>query len=357
MSAPVAGDFSCADLQILQTNVTNVWQNGGANLQASYRPKSAAAAQVLGVQNARFEPLKDASKKLAMKVFWVDSCTSEITDCPTDYCDVTGQEGGATCVEYDIDQCVSTTGYSVTEQFLDSSELTFDQVLQPGYTRMLLAIEDELSRVFLNFLCDNAGVNQDTLSPWPISGDTTYIPASGWNGDMMGYLDTALAVNELNPGVLIATQFLRTLWLNTMAKSGNPTGAAEVAQLNAFGTPVFDLFQMPSVLGTCTDGSGQRQGMFMYDPNSVALVTRSEFLRYGAEGRVINGTNGQYTRRYAVRGLNLPIDIDMIYTMECIGKDIRHTWKPFINYGLFLNPMGCNTDRTGILKFVCGTAS
>ena len=44
--------------------------------------------------------------------------------------------------------------------------------------------------------------------------------------------------------------------------------------------------------------------------------------------------------------------IDMIDQKECSGKDVIHTWKPFINYGLFLNPMGCNTDTTGILKFV-----
>lgn len=356
MSAPTPGVFTCADLQVLQTRAQNVWQGGGSNLQTNYMPESDAAKQMLSTQTARFEALKDPSKDRTMKVYWTEVCPKDSDDCPTDYCSIDGVEGGASCVEYEIDQCVSVEGYTVKERMFRSSELTFDEVLAPGYTQMILSVENQLSRKVLDFLCDNAGVNQDTLGPWTISGDTTYIPATGWNPQMMAFLEVALRMNRLSAGNLLATQFLMAQWLNYQASVTNPDGQANLRMMGRFGQPTFDLFQMAQALGTC-EGTSTAQGMFLYSPNSSALVTKSEFLEYGAQGRIINGSNGQYTRRYSVRGLNLPIDIDMIYQVECQGKDIVHTWKPFINYGLFLNPIGCNTDTTGILKFICGTGS
>jgi hypothetical protein len=361
MSAPTTGDFSCAQLQTLEVRAQSVWSGGGANLQTTYLPKSDAARQLLTTQTARFEPLQDASQKRQMKVFWTEACPATAADCPTDYCAIEGTEGGASCVTYDVDQCVSVAGFSVTEEFLDSSQLTFDEVLAPLYNQAILSVENQLSRVVLDFLCDNAGVNQYTQAlggPWPTATDTTYIPATGWNPDMMAYLDTTLLMNQFpGAGNMLATQFLRSLWLNVQRSMTNPTGQADANKLFAFGTPVFDVWQMGAALGDCSGSPGDTlQGMFLYNPNSVALVPRSEFLRYGAQGRVVPGSSGQYTRRYAVRGRNLPIDIDMIYQYECSGKDIRHTWQPFINYGIFLNPIGCNTDITGILKFLCGNA-
>lgn len=356
MSAPTNGDFSCADLQVLQTRVQNVWRGGGSNLQTNYLPESDAALQMLTTQTARFEALQDPSKDRTMKVFWTEVCAKDSDDCPTDYCSIDGVQGGASCQEYEIDQCVSVEGYQVNSRFLRTSELTFDEVLSPGYTQMILSVENQLSRKVLDHLCDNAGVNQDTLGPWTISGDTTYIPATGWNPEMMAYLEVALRMNRLRAGNLLATQFLMAQWLNYQAKTTNPDGQANLRMMGRFGTPTFDLYQMAQALGTC-EGTASAQGMFMYSPDSSALVVKSEFLEYGAEGLRIPGSNGQETRRYAVRGLNLPIWIDMIYQRECSGKDIIHTWKPFINYGLFLNPMGCNTDTTGILKFICGTGS
>jgi hypothetical protein len=357
MSAPIPGEFGCAELQTIDLTAAQVFRpNGGANISTAYLPESAAALQALTLPNKPFfEPLQDPAKDRTIRIRWVDSCPQEVEDCPTDYCDISGTEAGALCQDYEIDQCIAYPGFSVTERMFRTSQLTFDQVLAPQYNQAILQVENALSKAWLEFLCANAGINEDTLSPWTIEDDATYIPASGWNADMMAYLATTLRVNKLNPGVMIGTQGLMTQWMLAQAYASTPTGAAQNVLLNSFGTPAWDLWQMPGVLGQCSGfGATPKQGMFMYDPQAVALVTKSEFLEYGAEGRVVYTPNG-YTRRYAVRGRNLPIDIDMIYQVECVGKDIRHTWKPFISYGTFLNPLGCNTDRTGILKFICGS--
>lgn len=345
MSAPVAGDFSCSELQVVHAKARERWADGGANLRSTYVSEADAIRVFMGVQTAQLPELADVNKRKKVKVMWTDACPQEVTNCPTDYCDISGTESGSNCVEYEVDQCIAYPGFSVSEEVFMTNEFNREEVVAQQHLQAVLGIENALNKKFLEFANDNAGINEDPLSPWTIAGDTTNIPASGWNGDMMGYLDTTLAVNRLRAGQMISTQFLRTAWINTQRSVTAPGGQAEQVKLNAFGTPVFDLFQLSGVLNG--------QGLIMYDPSSMAFVNRSDFAQYGAQGRQINGSNGQMQRRYVIRGINLPIDIDVIYQMECVGKDIKHTWKYFVNYGLFLNPIGCNTNRTGILKFKC----
>lgn len=347
MSLSPTGDFTCSELQTVHAMARDRFDEGGASLRSTYVSEAEAVRVFMDVQTAQLPELADINKKKTVKLMWTDVCPQEAEECPDDYCDISGVESSSNCEEYKVDKCVAAPGFSVTEEVFYTNEFDREQVVSQQHLRAVLTIENEFNKRFLEFTADNAGVNQDPISPWQIQGDTTFIPAHGWNGDMMGYLDTTLAVNRLRAGQMVSTQFLRTPWINTQRSVSAPGGEAEQLKLNAFGTPVFDLFQLSGVLGG--------QGLLMYDPSSMALVTRSDFARYGASGLEINGATGAKQRRYTVRGITLPIDIDVIYQMECIGKDIKHTWKYFINYGQFLNPLGCDGDRTGILKFQCGT--
>ena len=40
----------------------------------------------------------------------------------------------------------------------------------------------------------------------------------------------------------------------------------------------------------------------------------------------------------------------------CANDDVKHVWKIKTRGDIFLNPLGCDNDRTGVLKFVCGNA-
>lgn len=345
MSVPVPGDFTCALAQIVQTEITNLWQGGGSNIRSSYVPESDAAQQLLRVQTANFSVLQDATRKRTVKGFWVDWCPDETTECPTDYCELTGTETGASCVEYDITQCVASQVYSITEEMFDTSDLRWDNVFVPMMLRMFLDVENKLSNEVLVGLRDN-GSSNIYASPYTLNGDVIEIPAAQWNPQMFAYLNTIFRKNRLSPGVLLSSEFLEPLWNLTATGASTPQGAVDQRRMTAFGTPVFDIFQYATVFGA--------QGLTIYSPSALALVTRSEFARYGARGYEINGANGQHMRRYSAPSLNLPgVTIDILYQKECIGLDIRHSWQAFIHYDVLFNPKGCNTDLTGIINFQC----
>ena len=106
------------------------------------------------------------------------------------------------------------------------------------------------------------------------------------------------------------------------------------------------------------NGSQYIVASILFDPNSAALVTKAENEAYGEQGRVVDTSSGPRVRMYTQESMNLPgIVYDMYYQEVCSGSpdDITHTWKIVTRGDTFLNPLGCNNDRTGILKFVCGS--
>lgn len=348
MSVPIPGDFSCALAQTVQLQITALWRDGGANIRSSYVSEADAAAQLLREQTATFAVLQDATRKRTVKGYWVDWCPDETAECPTDYCELTGTETGASCQDYDITQCVASQVYSITEEMFDTSDLRWDNVFIPMMLRMKLDVENKLANEVLVGLRDN-GSSNIYAGPYTLNGDVIEIPPSGWNPTMFAYLNTIFRKNRLSGApVMIGSEFLEPMWNLTASGASTPQGAVDQRRLNAWGTPVFDVFQYATVFGA--------QGLTIYNPSALALVTRSEFARYGASGYEIPGANGQYMRRYTTPSLNLPgVTIDIIYQRECVGLDIRHSWQAFIHYDVLFNPKGCNTDLTGIINFQCAS--
>lgn len=65
--------------------------------------------------------------------------------------------------------------------------------------------------------------------------------------------------------------------------------------------------------------------------------------------------NGAGITKSLTASRNIPgIFYDTIYTTECSGDDILHSWKMKLKAGIFLNPTGCTDTRTGVLRFVNG---
>jgi hypothetical protein len=63
-----------------------------------------------------------------------------------------------------------------------------------------------------------------------------------------------------------------------------------------------------------------------------------------------------HDHRWSIESKTLPgVFYDVIYNNECVANnEIKHNWSLYVKAGIFLNPLGCNDDVTGVIKFVCG---
>lgn len=350
MSAPTAGNFDCHNLPEVKLKAEQMFRDDVR--QADYVAHSAVAKAVLGMQTADLRILEDPEKDREVKLTWIADCD---TDAPEDCnreCVIDGAEIGDMCENKAITRCFEKS-WSITERQFRTSSLSPMEVAAVSLNKKRILMDNEISRATIEFFVDNSGVNLFDTSAggqYTVSGDVTYIPPAAWNPDLFGYFTTVQARNEYSLGKLfLGTQLYQYYW-KVQQELTNPTGASEARKMGAFGEPVFDLSQLDTEVGT--------PAAFLVNPNSVAIATKAEFKNYGAKGRD-EVAQGHATNYSVVASPTLPgVVYDLTYQKQCIdGRDWKHVWKLELRWDIFLNPLGCTNERTGILQFLCGTGS
>lgn len=345
MSQITPGFFDCAKLLEVKEKVDQIFEGGV--IDKEYVPDVEAALAVLNSQTADFEVLKNPEKDREVKVYWVDDCdTEDPTDCG-DQCEIDGAEIGDNCANYTLGECFEKS-FKLTEERFRTSLLTPVEVVARAVLKKMKLMDEFWAEKIIAFLQASAGVNS-YAGQYTVSGSQTFIPAYAWNPDIFGYIDTVLWKNKLNNNgakMLSGTLLKQYMWKVGM-ETTDPTGQSAQAKMTSFGIPYFDR-RLDDLVGD--------KSLFLWDPNSVAMVTKARHEAYGEAGRMIQTPTGPQ-RWYTMESKNLPgIVYDMAYQELCSGDDISHFWKIKTRGDIFLNPLGCDNNRTGVLQFTCGDA-
>lgn len=343
MSATTQGVFDCSKHLEIKAKVKEIW-NGGV-IDAEYIPDVEGALAVLTSQTADLKVLEQPEKDRDLKITWIDDCDdADPIDC-TDQCTIDGDPIGDNCQNLTMDECFEKS-FSVTEEFLRRSTLTKEEIVARAMLKKMKLMDEFWAAKIIAFLNNSSGVNV-YAGQYSVVGGTTYIPAYGWNPDVFGYIDTALWKNKLTTSKMLSGTLLKQYMWKVGMETSDPTGQSAQAKMTSFGVPYFDR-RLDDIVG--------EKALFMWDANSVAMATKARHSIYGPEGRLIDTDNGQ--QRWMTNESNsLPgIVYDMAYQEKCSGDDVKHTWKIKTRGGIYLNPLGCSNDRTGVLKFVCGEA-
>lgn len=343
MSQTTPGTFDCAKMLEVKAKVVEIF-NGEGVIKAEYVPDVEPALAILQNQTANFEVLANPEKDREVKVYWPDDCDdTDPTDC-TDQCSIDGDEIGDNCANYALTECFEKS-FSVTEERFRTSLHSREEVVARAMLKKMKLMDEFWAAKALAFLDASAGVNAFE-GQYTVSGNATYIPAAAWNPDVFGYIDTVLWMNKLQGGKMLSGTLLKQYMWKVGMETSNPTGAAEQAKMTSFGVPYFDR-RMDTILG--------EKALFLFDPNSTALVTKARHAAYGPEGRKVDTADGPGILMMTQDSMNLPgVVYDLYYQEVCANDDITHKWKLKTRGDLFLNPLGCSNDRTGVLKFVCG---
>lgn len=342
MSTTSAGVFDCAKLLEVKAKVSEIFQGGV--IDKEYVPDVEPALAVLQSQTATFDILETPEKDREVKVYWVDDCDETDPDDCGDQCTIDGEEIGDNCANYELGECFEK-GFKITEERFRTSNLSMEEVVARAMLKKMKLMDEFWAAKIIAFLNASGGVNT-YAGQYTVSGGETTIPAFAWNPDIFGYIDTALWMNKLGSGVkmLSGTLLKQYMWKVGMETS-DPTGASQMAKMTSFGVPYFDR-RLDTILG--------EKALFLWDPNAVAMVTKARHEAYGDGGRVIQTPTGPQ-RWYTQESQSLPgVVYDIAYQELCSGNDVSHFWKIKTRGDIFLNPLGCSNDRTGVLKFVCG---
>lgn len=346
MSAPIAGNIDCAKLLEIKAKATELFVGGGM-LGKEYIPDVEGALAILQGQTLRFEVLKDPAKDREVKAWWVDDCdTDDPVSCTGD-CTLSGESAGTECKYYTLDDCFEKT-FSYTEEQFRTSLLSMEEMVATSLLKKMVLMDNFWAEKGIAALDLNAGTNLYTDGQYTISGSTTYVPATAWNPDLMGYLDAAQWMNKFGVSKALSGTLLRQAMWKVGMETSNPNGAAEARKMGALGGIMFDR-RMDGILGY--------KAMFLWDPNVIGLVTKSKWAQYGPSGREVPADGGGHQRRYTMNSFHLPgIVYDITYQMKCVNDDIEHIWKISTRGSYLTAPIGCNASRTGILKLRCGVA-
>lgn len=354
MSASTPGNLDCALALEIKRHVSDVWEESGS-IKADYIADvdTAVAVHTSGTK-PRMQDISQPDKDRQLKIWWVDDCNeTEPADCDGDNCDFDYPEAGTQCVDYALNECFED-GYSWTEDQFRNSEMTQAQFEAPMLLRAMKRMDEKVDRKTIMLLDEAAGVNkwdEAAGGQYAVAGDgTTYVPAAGWNVDLMGYLDMLAWYNKMNTTRVASGTLLKQYMWKVGMESTDPTGASALAKMDSLGgTPSFDR-QMDTVLG--------HKAVFLYNPSSVVIVNRARNSGMN-KGRTVQAKGGAPVLWETIASQNIPGIVYDWYSMSfCInGGDVKHVRKLAFR-GLFAsNPVGCDTDRTGVYKVRCGVAA
>lgn len=344
MSVIVPGNINCANYLELKARVDDLWEDSGAR-KANYIADVDTVKSILASQTARLKVLETPEKDRELKVWWPDDCRSDApVDCG-DQCDVDGPSAGTQCKNYSLDECFEF-GWSWTEEQFRTSEMTEAEFEAPMLLRALKQMDEKLDDKAISLLDSSAGVNKYDEQYTVQDGDT-YIPATAWNEDLMGYFDMLTWENKMEFARMASGHLMRQLYWKIQKEATNPDGTAAVSKLTNFGTPTFDR-RLDTVIG--------RKALFLWNPNAIAIANKARHAAYGDAGRVVQNNSGPDIIWRTFTSKNVPSIVYDYYAKDvCMDGDITKARKLRFRGGFFQNPIGCDNDLTGVLKVLCGT--
>ena len=298
---------------------------------------------LMQTQTARIEPILNRNgKDNIVEVSWMNACDIEDQECYP--CYIGGEELSTNSEEKELDLCREAPFYvndtTFRNNFHDAEEAT-----AKGFVAADKAICEYLAVQAVNWLNTAKGNNAVTVGKGIVIGTDTFVLPAYWNASLMAYFARVASINKLTGPVLISgNQLYEQIWLAAMEKAQSGQ-EGNILKFGAFKT-YFDLFNIDAVNGTDLI-------TYMVNRGAFALANRTRFTP-----QVVTY---QDRKVWSMPSKFLPgINLDVEYENECdyyantYPAGQVHSFKLTFNGGMFLNPIGCEEGRTGVLTFVCG---
>ena len=334
------GVFSETILKNAQIKADMIWKDRIQN--EDYTADVGVLQALLANQTARITPI-EGRKDLSVEISWVNAC--DVDDQACNPCVYSGTELSTNMDTKTLDTCRESVFY-VNDADFRNNLMDPEDIIAKGYIATDKALSEYLAGLSVAWLNLNDGVNElGTMAQGTVVGNTTQIAPEHWDANLMAYFVQVAQRNHFNvPYLISGNQLFQQVWV-AGKEYGNADGKGNVAKFGTFKT-YFDLFNI--------DAANIGTGYITYLVNKGAFAMGNK--TYYGPGIT------KYMDRWAWSrpSMFLPgISYDVEYKNECdtytgSGPAAQtHYFKLTVNAGMFLNPLGCDSDRTGILSFIC----
>jgi len=334
-----SGVFSETILKNAQIKADLIWKD--RIQKEDYTADVGVLQALLDNQTAQITPI-EGKKDLSVEISWVNAC--DVDDQACNPCVYSGTELSTNADTKTLDICRESVFY-VNDADFRNNLFDPEDIIAKGYLAADKVLSEYLAGLSVAWLNAMDGVNElGTMAQGTVVANTTQIAPEHWDANLMAYFIQVAQRNHFTlPYLISGNQLFQQVWV-AGKEYGNADGKGNVAKFGSFKT-YFDLFNIDST----------------NTPNFITyLVNRGAFAMgnktyYGPE-------ISKYMDRWAWNRPSkfLPgISYDVEYKNECdsytgSGPAAQtHYFKLTVNAGMFLNPRGCNEDRTGVLSFVC----
>jgi hypothetical protein len=325
-----------AALSTIKYKAEEIWKDGQYAKQ--YEVQAEAVKKIVAEQEATIKELSSTDKDNTVEVSWLD--TTAIVDEDVDEgdeCSLEEDELSTNKKTYELD-LTRRAGFSIDDNDLALSIYDFEIAAARGILASKKVLDEYLSRQAILALNAFAGVNQ---APAPFTYDatekSTMVDADKYDSKLFSHLIQHSILNRVTSPYVLDSGGLFIDHLNAGFDSGNADGKGDKARYDSLRL-AFDQFSFAGA--GLTDPS-----LFLIGKNSIAFASKN----YNKQTvpTLVNFEDGnQY--RYSVDSDVIPgVKYDVYYSLKCVGKRMKHTWRLMVNAGFFLNPEAGQTTKVG----------
>lgn len=335
-----AGQFTCATLAEIQLKEEEFWNS--PSTKKDYTAEVEALSAIRTEQTVRFTELEEPDKDKEIKAYWVQNCDTGTSAC-TDECSVGGNEPEAACETYALDIC-RKVGFTVDEKTFRTIAPTMEEAVAKSFLRKMKLLDEYLAEQAVVVINANVGANQYTGGKGTVAGFSTTIPAQYWNASLFSYLALVAKKNKFADSYLLSGSNLFEAAWNAKMAQGNAEGKGDAAKFGSM-RQYYDVFNIDTILDP-------DKATFLIDKNALGFASKVYYPAsqgaprdYGVSGAGLKWTKDS---------MNLPgVKYDVTYKITCESDRIKHHFSIQVKAGIFVNPVGCNPNNKGLLKFKC----
>lgn len=312
-------------------------------IKQQFIPKIEAWNAIKAAQTATVLPALGRTKKVGVDVIWENYC--DIDDTDNTGCTICGTKSSTNLQNYDV-----TWEKVVMLNFDENDFIDNEFLVNESIPKGILRAEKQLAEAFIQYAVAQidgfSGVNTvGTLGKGTVSGTDTYIAGTDWNASLVAYLQYVAIQNRFTTPIMLSGRNLWEQMYVAVANAANADGKGTQALYGDLDM-YFDLFNIDSVLTPDYKTFMISQGALAvgnryFNPTTTPEDVR-DFWRWHQPSRFLPG-----------------FELDMFYQPSCYGDDdlIKHCFKVKLQADIWNNPEGCEANNTGVLSFVCGSAS
>ncbi|WP_313418823.1 hypothetical protein [Sphingobacterium multivorum] len=334
-----AGEFDKTKLVELQLNMEEKF--GDHKKEQDYNPNLATAKVIIEQQTANVEEIVAESLDRAVSVNWVDFCQNTAKDDVTDddSCDIEATEAESKSELLEIDTFIQDS-FKVNEEKFRGNFIKMENAIAIGLLglerNIINLLNKKLAAKLLTFGGENLYAGAGTIGT-NVAGYTEIGAANFTAEGFFPYLQQARTMNKFKRLVVLDGGNLFQDNYRSQKYLGNDNGKAAASMYG-------DLTYRNDLFGFAENA--MQDTSIVLDPGSIAFGSKS---RFPTEPRKIDNPS---VTRYSIPSNYVPgLKYDVTYKMSCVNGKIWHAWNYKIRTGLWLNPLRCNEDITGVLLF------